>query len=236
MSASAELDPRVARLARVTALICLGDRDGLRQARLEAPPGEPDRGWREAVLQSHLFAGFPRLVEAHGVLASAGGLGQPEPDEIEGGEIEGGGIDSGGLDSDGIDSDGIDSGGIDSDGPFFRRGEELFDRIYGAGADQVRELLAGYHPDLAGSIAGHAYGRILARPGLDAASRELCAVAALFVTDQERQLASHARGAVRCGASRGAVLELPALLEDLVPGEVLERGRAVIERFARATD
>lgn len=221
MSASAELEPRVARLARVTALICLGDRDGLRQARLEAPPGEPDRGWREAVLQSHLFAGFPRLVEAHGVLASAGGLGQLEPDELEGGEIDGGGI---------------DGGGIDGGWPFFRRGEELFDRIYGAGADQVRELLAGYHPDLAGSIAGHAYGRILARPGLDAASRELCAVAALFVTDQERQLASHARGAVRCGASRGAVLELPALLEDLVSGEVLERGRAVIERFARATD
>ena len=49
--------------------------------REEAPKGEPDRAWREAVLQTHLFAGIPRVVEAFNVLQRAGGLGDLDDDE-----------------------------------------------------------------------------------------------------------------------------------------------------------
>ena len=51
------LDPR---LARLFAAVVLGRWTEVERLRREAPPGEPDRGWREAFLQSHLFAGFPR--------------------------------------------------------------------------------------------------------------------------------------------------------------------------------
>ena len=51
------------RLVRLSAGIALGAWDEVRTLRQEAPAGEPDRAWREIVLQSHLFAGFPRVVE-----------------------------------------------------------------------------------------------------------------------------------------------------------------------------
>ena len=52
-----------------------------------------------------------------------------------------------------------------------------------------------------------AYGRVLARPGLDALTRELLAVTALLALDQVPQLVAHARGALHFGADREAVAE-----------------------------
>jgi 4-carboxymuconolactone decarboxylase len=76
----------------------------------------------------------------------------------------------------------------------------------------VRTLLHDAHPDFARWILGHAYGRVLTRPGLSAAQRELLAVVALAALGQERQLASHLRGAVRCGATPA---DLSATLESV---------------------
>jgi len=77
------LTPREERLVRLSAAIALGRGDVLAELRRTVPEGEPDRGWREAVLQAHLFAGVPRVVEACGVLAAHGGLGTPDADELE---------------------------------------------------------------------------------------------------------------------------------------------------------
>ena len=76
------LSPTDRRLVRLSALIALGRWDELGELRRAAPAGEPDRSWREVVLQAHLFAGFPRVVEAASVLAAAGGLGTPAADEL----------------------------------------------------------------------------------------------------------------------------------------------------------
>ncbi|HEX6883746.1 MAG TPA: carboxymuconolactone decarboxylase family protein [Planctomycetota bacterium] len=193
------------RLVRLSAAIALGRWDELRALRHAAPPGEPDRRWREVLLQSHLFAGFPRTVEAAGVLAAAGGLGAPEADETD----------------------------EEAHAPDPAAGEALFDAIYGARAAAVRAELAGGHPLLARWIAEHAYARVLARPGLAPDRRELCAVAALAVQGQERQLASHARGAVRLGATPGEVV---ATLEELAPwmgADDLARAREVVAHFGR---
>jgi 4-carboxymuconolactone decarboxylase len=45
------------------------------------------------------------------------------------------------------------------------------------------------------------YGRVLSRPGLDAARRELCTIAQIAALGAERQLHSHLRGAVNAGAA-----------------------------------
>ena len=197
------MDERTRRLVRLSALVVLGSWEELTALRNLAPEGEPDHAWREVVLQSHLFAGFPRLVEAYEVLDAAGGLGQPDPAELEG-DLEAN-----------------------------ARGAALFERIYGDGSGVVRDRLASFHPDYHRWIAQHAYGRVLSRPGLPADLRELCAVAALLALGLDRQLASHARGAVRCGANPNTVAQVAQVLEDLVPSEHLERGRAVLSRFAR---
>lgn len=190
------------RLVRLSAAIALGAWDELRRLRREAPPGEPDRRWREVLLQAHLFAGFPRTVEAASVLATFGGLGAPEPDEL-----------------------------AQSSNP--AAGRALFDAIYGENAPTVRTALTEAHPELARWIEEHAYGRVLARPGLAPDRRELAAVAALAAQGQERQLASHARGAVRLGATTDEVRATIEALHDLVPATLLERAREVVAHFAR---
>lgn len=193
------------RLIRLLVASVLGDWDAVRQVRAEAGDGEPDRVWREVILMVHVFAGFPRQVEAYEVLATSGGLGDPSSDEYEAG----------------------------SDQP--SRGRAMFDLIYGAQADPVQARLRSRHPDFADWIMGHAYGRVLTRPGISLKFRELLAVSALLALGQNRQLASHVRGAVRCGAHAD---ELKAVLEEIRPflsDATQARSEAVIARFADPT-
>jgi len=179
------------RLLRLFVACTLGDWDEAARVRRDAGPGEPDRRWREALLQVHLFAGIPRQVEAAQVLVLAGGLGEPDPGEIEG------------------------PPGVES----LARGAALFERIYAGDATPVRERLARGHPEFERWVLEHAYGRVLARPGLAADRRELLAVVALAALGQERQLASHARGALRCGATAEEIDQALDAVEDLVEAE-----------------
>lgn len=196
MTAAVEIE-----LLELTVYACLGDWTKLAELRRREGV-RPDRRWREALLQTHLFAGFPRIVEAFGVLEASGGLGSPTPDEDLG----------------------------EPDRP--ERGRELFDRIYGSRADRVRGQLEGFHPDFARWIEGHAYGRVLTRPGLPAAVRELLAVAALAALGQDRQLASHARGAVACGARPEEVHAALTAIGPHIDADDLDRARRVVARFA----
>lgn len=197
------LSPTTARLARLTAAIVLGKWDAVRAERAAAPAPEPDRAWREAVLQTHLFAGFPRLVEAYGVLEEAGGLGRPDAGELEG----------------------------EDEGTILPRGRALFERIYADHSARVRSILERRQPLFASWVEAHAYARVLSRPGLDAATRELLACCALAATAQDRQLASHARGALHCGALPADLDATLTAAADLIEPERLERARRVIERF-----
>ena len=193
---------RDARLVRLFAACVLGRFDVVRELRRTCASDEPDRRWREAVLQVHVFAGFPRQVEAHGVLEEVGGLGAYEPDEL-------------------------------GTAPDARaRGEKLFDTIYGKHAPEIRKMLAGHHPDFAEWMHDHAYARILARAGLPASMRELLACAALIVLGQPRQLASHSRGAVRCGATSAQVHAVLDVVADLVEPDRITDARRVLEKFA----
>ena len=198
------LSPKDRRLIRLATAICLGDWERLRELRRAAPDGEPDRAWREVLLQAHLFAGFPRVVEASEVLTSVGGLGLPGADEAA------------------------------PQGDCFDTGAELFERIYAENTDAVRDTLRAYHPTLERWILGHAYGRVLGRPGLAPDRRELAAVASLAVLDQDRQLASHVRGALHCGATPEELTQTMDAVADLVPEASLGRARRVIDRFVSA--
>ncbi|MAE76764.1 MAG: hypothetical protein CMJ85_07855 [Planctomycetes bacterium] len=96
-------------------------------------------------------------------------------------------------------------------------GRAHFDGVYGPHADKLLAKLNEFDPLLAELTIEVAYGRILARPGLDPCTRELMGVAALSVLDLERQMTAHAFGAVRFGASAAEAYEAartPALLFD----------------------
>ncbi len=189
-------DEKAARLARLFTAICLGEFEVVRELRRAAPSSEPDRSWREAVLQTHLFCGFPRLVQAYGILDSEGGLGDLEPGEHE------------------------------LEGDTTARGAELFDAIYASAAEKMRARLSEFRPDFAAWILEHAYGRVLSRPGLDPALRELLSICALAALDQPAQFESHARGALRLGATQSELLSALDVASELAPAAHIERARS----------
>lgn len=199
-----DLDPRRARLITLFAAVVTHDRATLEAVRHAAPAGEPDAAWREVLLMAHLFCGFPRTLAAFEVLERVGGVGVPGEEEL-----------------------------LVDDTDRSPKGAALFDRIYATSAGSVRSALQGFHPDLARWIAEHAYARVLSRPALDAATRELCAVAALAITGHDRQLASHARGAVRCGATARDVQATLDLVLPWIPEPLRVRAREVAAQFAR---
>ncbi len=196
------LNPSEQRLVRVFTASALAKWDAVDQVRAEAVPPEPNRAWREALLMLHIFAGIPRQIEAFTRLSRNGGLGLPDPDEVT----------------------------EEPDLP--ERGEKLFDRIYGKQAEKVYSGLHRLHPDFAKWVMGHAYGRVLTRPGLSPRMRELIAVPALAGLNQDRQMASHARGALRCGATREELRHALEVVKDLITPERFKASITLMERFA----
>lgn len=116
-------------------------------------------------------------------------------------------------------------------------GEALFARIYAESTEDVRAMLARGHPLYARWVLDYSYGRVLCRPGITPDRRELYACAALAVmVGHERQLASHARGAVRCGATQDEVLAVIEGVADLAGAEQIEVARLVARRFSGRND
>lgn len=74
-------------------------------------------------------------------------------------------------------------------------------RIWGPQAEAIERALRRADPDLADLIVNVAYDDVFERPGLDLRTRELLAVALLASLGAERELPTHLRGALRCGAS-----------------------------------
>ncbi len=198
------LSPADVRLVHLVSAVARGDWLELAKIRRAAPEGEPDVRWREALVQSHLFLGFPRVVEAFEVLSREGGMHPPTEPEHEAPDTD-----------------------------FAAQGAPIFDGIYQDLAPVVRRRLSQHHTDFAHWIAEHAYGRVLARPGLEPSMRELLAVVCLLHSGLDRQLASHTRGAIRLGAAPEAVLAIFELVRPhLSAGEAM-RLEEVVHRFLR---
>ncbi|HEU5311085.1 MAG TPA: carboxymuconolactone decarboxylase family protein [Candidatus Eisenbacteria bacterium] len=147
----------------------------------------------EATLQSYLFVGFPRAIEAlfavRPVLERAGWSPAPAeaPDPVR----------------------------------WRRDGDALCRRVYGRNFEKLLATMRGISPDLAEWMILQGYGMTLSRPALGAVDRELGVVAILTVTRMWRQLRSHAIGAVHVGATRAGVREAIARCEPYAETETV---------------
>lgn len=81
------------------------------------------------------------------------------------------------------------------------RGEEVCATVYGANYQKLRANVRSLHPEVDGWMVTGGYGRVIGRPGLDLATRELCIAALLAVWNVPRQLHSHLRGSLNAGAA-----------------------------------
>lgn len=87
------------------------------------------------------------------------------------------------------------------------RGESVCREVYGTAYEGLRRNVASMHPDVDLWMLTEGYGKVIGRPGLELAVRELCIVAILAVQHAPRQLHSHLRGALQVGAGPRAVEE-----------------------------
>lgn len=173
------LSPAEAALVELSAALAAGGGADVRAALEEAGGAISAAEVEETILQAYLFVGFPAALEAMAAWRALRDEGpEPEADPLR-----------------------------ERPARWRERGEALCRRIYGRAYPSLRESVERLHPALDRWMVEEGYGKVLSRPGLDPARRELCNVALLAVTRHERQLHSHLRGALRLGASPGAVRE-----------------------------
>jgi 4-carboxymuconolactone decarboxylase len=142
----------------------------------DAARGAPAAWVEELLLQSYLFCGFPRALNATREWRRASGVPAPARD--------------------------TDAGSAEE---WRARGEATCATVYGTFYPGLRRNVRALHPALDDWMVVDGYGKILSRPALDLMRRELCVVAACAATRQERQLHSHLHGALNAGATRAAV-------------------------------
>ena len=107
------------------------------------------------------------------------------------------------------------------------RGERVCAAVYGANYQKLRENVRALHPDVDGWMVTGGYGRVIGRPGVDLATRELCIVALLAVWNVPRQLHSHLRGALNAGAAVAEVDEAVEIACGYLDGASAEKVRAL---------
>jgi 4-carboxymuconolactone decarboxylase len=185
-AAERSLRSDVAELISLAGAIAGADGRGVAaQAERALAAGAPPAAVYETILQSYLFVGFPRAIEAffaaRGPLERAG-FAAARP--------------------------------AGADPAVWRRdGEALCRRVYGRNYEKLVSTMRGLSPDLGDWMILEGYGKTLSRPALDAPTREYAVLATLTVTRMWRQLRSHAIGAVNVGGTRDGVREAIARSE-----------------------
>jgi len=161
----------------------------------------------EVILQSYLFAGFPRTLNAARMWRAISGHTAPTSD---------------------------DSASSAHVADWESRGEQTCAIVYGDSYEMLRRNVRELHPALDAWMITDGYGKVLSRPALDLKRRELCIVAACAAAGQQRQLHSHLHGALNSGALADEVRAALDALADIVPPAELSRYRALLDRVVAA--
>jgi 4-carboxymuconolactone decarboxylase len=185
--------------------------DGLDAALSRAAESAAPRAVEEALLQSYLFVGFPAALSGLARWRELRGT-PPEPEDPAEAEADAARRET--------------------------RGVEICRAVYGGAYERLRSNVARAHPAIDRWMIREGYGKVLGRPGLALAERELCIVALLAAAGWEPQLHSHLRGALRTGAADADIEEaLEVGLAAAGDEEGVKRGRTLWRRVrARLAD
>lgn len=204
------LERQMRHLCWIASFVSLGETKVLREAIVSALQDEvqPDT-IREAILQSYLFVGYPRVINALFLLKEM-------------------------CESRGIDypSETIASEDYTEWRAWKDRGEVLCRKIYGSSYDRLQERISGLHPLLARWMIVEGYGKVLSREGLPARLREMLVLSILISQEVWRQLRSHILGGFHLGITGDETGEVIAQLVPFLPVGVIEKAR---ELFAELT-
>lgn len=196
------LDAETAVLVRTAAIIAGGDEPAVRSALAKAHGVVRAMWMDEVLLQTYLFAGFPRALNATREWRRISGQAAPLDDEGERFDAA----------------------------LWAERGEVTCAVVYGPSYERLRANIRDLHPALDAWMIVEGYGKVLGRPALDLARRELCVVAACAIARQDRQLHSHLHGALHAGASAVVVTDALAGIADLLDPDDVRRYGALWAR------
>lgn len=190
-------------LVRLAAAIAAAGEGSVRTALAQALDAVSHEWVEEVILQSYLFAGFPRTLNAAREWRKLSGRTAPVSDDGE---------------------------RYDQASAWSEAGERTCRVVYGATYERLRHNIRALHPALDAWMIVEGYGKVLSRPQLDLRRRELCIVAACAAAGQDRQLHAHLHGALHAGASVEEVSGvLSAVTDFMAPGNP-ERYRLLLER------
>ncbi|MBK7907727.1 MAG: carboxymuconolactone decarboxylase family protein [Gemmatimonadetes bacterium] len=191
-------------LVRFAARVANGPEAGMRAGATECvSAGTPVPWVEEMLLQSYLFCGFPRTLNAMREWRRVSGAPAP------------------------IEDSGAVGGGP---GAWQEAGAATCEIVYGPFYEKLRHNIVALHPALDAWMIAEGYGKILSRPGLALRIREQCVVAACIASEQDRQLHSHLHGALNAGVPAAELRGTLEALEGVVPGPALERARLLLDR------
>lgn len=196
------LDDETAALVHLAAVLAGGSEAQMREA-LATSVGRVRSLWvEELILQTYLFAGFPRALNAGREWRRISGEAAPEQDLY----------------------------GIDDPADRQAKGEVTCSTVYGHFYGRLRVNIRALHPALDRWMVEEGYGKVLSRAPLDLARRELCVVAACAMARQDRQLHSHLHGALHAGAAEGTVSAALEVIAPLIADEDMRRYRGLWAR------
>lgn len=188
------LDDATRELVRVAAALAAGTDETVRAALQRAAPRVPHAWIEELLLQTYLFAGFPRALNGMREWRRL----QRTPSDARVAPLDRAAAEA--------------------------RGVATCARVYGTMYERLRENVRELHPLLDDWMIVEGYGKVLSRPGLDLARRELCIVAACAATSQDRQLQSHLHGARNAGVADDVVSDTIETLRGVITDD--QRTRA----------
>ena len=197
------LDGATRALVRLAATIAVSDEATMRTRLAEAGAAAPATWIEEVILQSYLFAGFPRTLNAAREWRRISRLEAPSADEGE---------------------------AYDHHAEWRARGEQTCATVYGPFYERLRQNIRGLHPALDAWMIVDGYGKVLSRPGLDLVRRELCIVAVCAAGLQDRQLHSHLHGALHAGATKEQLEGTLDAVSDMVGEDDRVRQRLLWQR------
>lgn len=203
---SSGLDVETTHLIRIAAAIAGSDEQSIRVIFGAALDFTQRSRVEEVILQSYLFAGFPRALNAARMWRTFA----PALPETSA------------------------SADVTDPAQLRESGEVTCAKVYGESYEKLRVHIRELHPTLDEWMIVEGYGKVLSRPGLDLKVRELCIVATCAATGQRRQLHSHIRGALNVGASTAEVESVFDAIEGLAkPGDLAD-GRQLLAHVARS--
>jgi len=197
------LDVETRELVRLAGVVAAGSEPQLRDA-LTSAGAECRPEWvEEVILQSYLFAGFPRALNAAREWRRISGRRAPDTDDGE--KFENAAV-------------------------WRAQGETTCATVYGPFYERLRHNIRQLHPALDAWMIVEGYGKVLSRPVLDLRRRELCIVAACAAARQDRQLHSHLHGALHAGASPQEVAAALGAVSNLLESDDSERYHQLLAR------